>query len=140
MYVRETHLQECARSHTHTYTEAKKKRVSRFNTTQNGDPVDPSQAPPTHDIQHLLDTTKKQIEERKKQTQALLAQARASSLSGPISQGSLIPTPGNIPTLPVSMQAMIASGQSPEIEAIEKARKAAEVRRIIVVLVFGLKR
>ena len=73
------------------------------------------------EIQQLLASTKKQIEDRKKQTQSLLAQGGIPP-AGP----SLLPTPPN--------DAPLRLNQTPEYyhnlmaETIEKARKAAEVR------------
>ncbi len=51
------------------FIESKKKRASRF-AAEEGEV-----APP--DIQQLLENTRRQIEERKRQTQAMLIQTRA---------------------------------------------------------------
>jgi hypothetical protein len=114
----------------------KRKRMSRFEGGATSDAVG-NGIPSSQNIQELLASTKKQIEERKKQTQALLAQQQVPPTSG------LLPTP-SAPPLPVPPPpAAAARAPAPPVnkyseaehmmssamsEAVEKARKAAEVR------------
>ena len=99
----------------------KKKRTSRFEGATASDPCTciPSGIPSSQNIQELLANTKKQIEERKKQTQALLAQQTLPT-------AGLLPTP-SVPPMNVYQAAerVMSSAMS---EAVEKARRAAEVR------------
>ena len=99
----------------------KKKRTSRFEGAATSDAVD-NGIPSSQNIQELLASTKKQIEERKRQSQALLAQQKLPA-------AGLLPTP-NIPRMNVSVNPPLAAEQvlsSAMSEAVEKARKAAEV-------------
>jgi hypothetical protein len=118
----------------------KRKRMSRFEGGATSDAVG-NGIPSSQNIQELLASTKKQIEERKKQTQALLAQQQVPPTGG------LLPTP-SAPPLPVPPPAAAAAAAAPArapappvnkyseaehmmssamSEAVEKARKAAEV-------------
>ena len=97
----------------------KRKRMSRFEGGVTSDPVG-NGIPSSQNIQELLASTKKQIEERKKQTQALLAQQKPPT-------AGLLPTPPSAP--PVNMYSVAEHVMSPAMsEAVEKAKKAAEVR------------
>lgn len=110
----------------------KRKRMSRFEGGATSDPVG-NGMPSSQNIQELLASTKKQIEERKKQTQALLAQQKLPPTAG------LLPTPSAPPLAapPLPTPAVPAVNKYSEAEhvmstamseAVEKARKAAEVR------------
>ena len=96
----------------------KKKRMSRFEGGATSDPVG-NGIPSSQNIQELLASTKKQIEERKKQTQALLAQQQVPT-------AALLPTPSAPPVNMYSAAEHVMSAAMSE--AVEKARKAAEVR------------
>ena len=98
----------------------KKKRMSRFEGGVASDPVG-NGIPSSQNIQELLASTKKQIEERKKQTQALLAQQKVPT-------AGLLPTPIAPPVnnMYTAAEHVMSAAMS---EAVEKARKAAEVRR-----------
>ena len=99
----------------------KKKRTSRFEGATTSDPSTciSDGIPSSQNIQELLANTKKQIEERKKQTQALLAQQTQPT-------AGLLPTPSVPPTnVYQAAERVMSSAMS---EAVEKARRAAEVR------------
>ena len=98
----------------------KRTRQSRFEGAAADSPSDSVQdgVPSSQNIQQLLANTKKQIEERKKQTQFLLAQQKLPA-------AGLLPTPAKPP---VNMYPVVEPVMSPAMsEAVEKARKAAEV-------------
>ena len=104
----------------HLPPEQKRKRTSRFDVKNVTEIESPKNPEPSNDsdIQDLLESTMKQIAERKKQTQALLANQK-------LPPAGILPTPGVPPTHPLLLQGI---APSPEInEAMEKARKAAEV-------------
>ncbi len=123
----------------------KRKRMSRFEGGATSDAVG-NGIPSSQNIQELLASTKKQIEERKKQTQALLAQQQVPPTGGllptpsapplsvpPLSVPPLPPAaPARAPAPPVNKYSdaehVMSSAMS---EAVEKARKAAEVRIIL---------
>lgn len=105
----------------------KKKKLSRFEGGATSDPVG-NGIPSAQNIQELLASTKKQIEERKKQTQALLAQQKVPT-------AGLLPTPS---APPVGMFSAAEHVMSPAMsEAVEKAKKAAEVRISCLKLWYG---
>lgn len=109
----------------------KRKRMSRFEGTTS-DPIDTvsNGVPSSQNIQELLANTKKQIEERKKQTQVLLAQQKLPT-------AGLLPTPGVPPVNTYhSAEHVMSSAMS---EAVEKARKAAEVSTNLSIMVRCLK-
>ena len=104
-------------SGSHDQPAQKKKRMSRFEGAATSDPT-ANGMPSSQNIQELLASTKKQIEERKKQTQALLAQQKLPT-------AGLLPTPSAPPmNVPSAAEHVMSSAMS---EAVEKARKAAEV-------------
>lgn len=99
----------------------KRKRTSRFEgaTTSDQYTCISSGVPSSQNIQELLANTKKQIEERKKQTQALLAQQTLPT-------AGLLPTPSEPPVnMYQAAEHVMSSAMS---EAVEKARRAAEVK------------
>lgn len=109
----------------------KKKRMSRFEGGVASDPIG-NGMPSSQNIQELLASTKKQIEERKKQTQAMLAQQKLPT-------AGLLPTPtaslGPTPPVPQANNVFTAAEHvmsAAMSEAVEKARKAAEVRRLLI--------
>ena len=99
----------------------KRKRMSRFEGTTTSEPIDTvlNGMPSSQNIQELLANTKKKIEERKKQTEVLLAHQKLPT-------AGLLPTP-NVPPVNVypTAEHVMSSAMS---EAVEKAKKAAEVR------------
>ena len=105
----------------------KKKRTSRFEGAAANDSASTASngMPSSQNIQELLANTKKQIEERKKQTQVLLGQQRLPT-------AGLLPTPNvsSMNVYPIAEHVM-SSAMS---EAVEKARKAAEVSISVVAL------
>ena len=128
----------------------KKKRASRFITSEIGDfpPTDAgtseSGTGDSGDIQKLLATTMKQIEERKKQTQALLSQQTLGAGNLPQQQGlaqqgfgvatqlPLLQTPfvqrnTSVHPLAYSREKHLALGMAIGGSALDKAVKAAEV-------------
>ena len=113
----------------------KRKRMSRFEGGATSDPVG-NGMPSSQNIQELLASTKKQIEERKKQTQALLAQQKLPPTAGllptPNAPPLAAPHPLPIPAAPTPMKYSEAEHvmSTAMSEAVEKARKAAEVRII----------
>lgn len=113
----------------------KRKRMSRFEGGATSDPVG-NGMPSSQNIQELLASTKKQIEERKKQTQALLAQQKLPPTAGLLPTPSAPPLATPLATPPLPTHAAPAVNKYSEAEhvmstamseAVEKARKAAEV-------------
>lgn len=102
----------------HDQPSQKRKRTSRFEGATASDPCAciSNGIPSSQNIQELLANTKKQIEERKKQTEALLVHQTLPT-------AGLLPTPSVPPVNAV--ERVMSSAMS---EAVEKARRAAEVR------------
>ena len=120
--------------------EPPKKRASRFIAAEMQADSHPTEADSSDsaDIQKLLATTMKQIEERKKQTQALLAQQSVGAMNLQQSQGLLQPqlpllqTPfpqrnTSVHPLAYSREKHLALGMAMGGSALDKAVKAAEV-------------
>lgn len=99
----------------------KRKRTSRFEGAMATDSYTSisNGIPSSQNIQELLATTKKQIEERKKQTQVLLAHQKLPA-------SGLLPTP-DVPPMNIVHQAAEHVMSSAMSEAVEKAKRAAEV-------------
>ncbi len=125
----------------------KKKRASRFIEMADS-PADAGTSD-SGNIQKLLATTMKQIEERKKQTQALLAQQTLVAVNIPQPQGLVQQNFGVVPQLPLlqtpfmqrntsvhplaySREKHLALGMAMGGSALDKAVKAAEVCTYIV--------
>ena len=109
----------------------KKTRQSRFEGVEVGNVTGSLHEimPSSQNIQELLANTKKQIEARKKTTEVLLAQQQLPT-------AGLLPTPSDSPinVYPIAEHIM-SSAMS---EAVEKARKAAEVSMLTPNNVFGM--
>ena len=126
----------------------KRPRPSRFKASEMGDilPTDAgsseSGTSDSEDIQKLLATTIKQIEERKKQNQALLSQQTLGAVNLPQQQGQsfgvttqlpLLQTPfmqqrnTSVHPLAYSREKHLALGMAMGGSALDKAVKAAEV-------------
>lgn len=131
----------------------KKKKLSRFVAEAADDEPTPiPSATESQDVQQLVVSTMKQIEERRKQTQALLAQqGLAMPLQpqqpmpalfgqqglGGMQQSPLLKTPfqqrnTSVHPLAYTREKHIALGMTMGPSALDKAVKAAEVRNILL--------